>query len=115
MLRILSILVVLLVAAYFIGAQAPSPTSVSTLSVATAAVSSGCPSPTSGYTIYCYASDKFQVSADGASYVVIWGSGAGGAGVSSIVVCNALTSGCGNPMTGAVTLSIPKTATTTLQ
>jgi hypothetical protein len=114
--RLMLTAVILIVAACYIGAQIPGPTSVSTLAIPTTAVATGCPTPTPNYTIYCYAADKLQASANGAAYACIWavgGCSTPAAGVSSIVVCNAAGASCGSAQTGAVQLSIPKAATTT--
>jgi hypothetical protein len=65
-----------------------------------------------GQGTYCFASDGLWVSQNGAAYVQL--GAAATAGVSSIAVCNAAGLVCGTPQTGAVSLSIPKTATVTV-
>jgi hypothetical protein len=70
-----------------------------------AQTSVNCPTPATGYTIYCMAYDKFQVSLNGAAYVVIWPATVT-AGVTSVTVNG------GTPQSGAVLLTIPTTATT---
>jgi hypothetical protein len=92
-----------------------SPTVVSYLAVASTALASGCPAPSVGYTIYCQGSDKFQISANGAPYTVVWPAGSAPitTGVTSITVNG------GTPQTGPVVLTIPTKAvsstTTTIQ
>jgi hypothetical protein len=60
-----------------------SGTTVSFTAVPSTAISTGCPLPTVGYTIYCQASDKYQISANGSPYIVIWPAGTVTAGVTS--------------------------------
>lgn len=59
----------------------------------------------------CMAGDGIWLSVNGGAYVQLGAAVAGG--VSSIAVCNAAGLICGAPQTGAVSLSIPKTATGT--
>jgi hypothetical protein len=84
-----------------------SPASPSISAIPSTALAVNCPAPTVGYTIYCTASDKFQVSANGAAYVVIWPSAPPAAGVTSISING------GAPVSGAVSFTIPSKAVST--
>jgi len=78
-----------------------SPSTVSFLAVPSTALAVNCPTPTTGYTIYCEAYDKYQVSTNGAAYVVIWPVSPTITGVTSITVNG------GTAQTGPVALTIP--------
>jgi hypothetical protein len=103
------VLFALLLSVVYEAGKARAQISAATVSydaVQSAAVSAGCPAPTLGFTIYCRAADKFEVSANGGPYVVIWPNPIV-AGVTSISVNG------GTPMTAAVVLTIPTKATST--
>lgn len=59
-----------------------------------------------GVTNYCFASDGLWVSTNGGNYVLL-----SGGGVTSITVCNAGGTSCGLPLSGTVSLNVPKTVT----
>jgi hypothetical protein len=62
---------------------------------------------TASTTTYCFANDGLWVSLNGAAYAQV----ATPAGVTSLTVCNVGGTSCGLPLSGAVTLNVPKTGT----
>ena len=110
--KLLAVAALALVAGWVLRAQI-SASSPSTIAIPSAALAVGCPAPTTGFTIYCTASDKFQVSANGAPYVVIWPAGTTVAGVTSVSV------NAGPKQIGDVVITVPSkvsiSATGTLQ
>lgn len=105
--KLLTVAFLALVAGWLLRAQV-SVSSPSYAAIPSSAVAAGCPAPTVGFTIYCQAADKFQVSANGAAYIVIWPAVATVAGVTSIS-----TNGGATKQVGDVVLTIPGKVTIT--
>ena len=61
-------------------------------------------------TAFCFATDGFWQSINGAAFAQV---GASGPVVTSVSVCNAAGASCGTPLTGPVVLSIPTKVTVT--
>lgn len=61
---------------------------------------------------FCFATDGLYFSANGGAFAQV--GAAQSSGVASLTVCNATGANCGTAQTGAITLKVPSTATTTV-
>lgn len=90
--KLLTVVILALAAGWVLRAQI-SAASPSVAAIPSTALAANCPLPTIGFTIYCQAADAYQVSQNGAKYVVIWPAAPVAAGVIDVSVNGVLQTG----------------------